>query len=186
MKTPVPLEKAYHLLNHGPAVLVSAAHQGKVNLMAAAWVTPVDMDPPKVGLVISSESYTRKLFEQSGEFAISIPTVQMADLTYSVGKTKGSEIDKFKTFGIRTFAGSKVKAPLIEGCIGWLECKLISEPKMAKEYDLFLADVVAAWADDEAFGKDGWKLDQPNRATIHHLGGNRFAVPGRTITATQR
>ena len=34
---PVPLSKAYRLLNHGPTVLVSAAHDGQRNIMAAAW-----------------------------------------------------------------------------------------------------------------------------------------------------
>ena len=32
----VPLAKAYRLLNHGPTVLVSAAHAGDCNVMAAA------------------------------------------------------------------------------------------------------------------------------------------------------
>ena len=34
--TPVPLDKAYRLLNHGPTVLVSAQHAGERNVMAAA------------------------------------------------------------------------------------------------------------------------------------------------------
>ena len=33
----VPLPKAYRLLNHGPTVLVSSAHAGRRNVMAAAW-----------------------------------------------------------------------------------------------------------------------------------------------------
>ena len=44
----VPLEKAYRLHNHGPTVLVSAAHDGHVNVMAAAWNMPLDFTPPKV------------------------------------------------------------------------------------------------------------------------------------------
>lgn len=31
------LEKAYRLLNHGPSVLVTSAHEGQRNVMAAAW-----------------------------------------------------------------------------------------------------------------------------------------------------
>lgn len=34
---PVPLDKAYRLINHGPTVLVSARHDGVENVMAAAW-----------------------------------------------------------------------------------------------------------------------------------------------------
>lgn len=46
--TPVPLDKAYRLLNHGPTVLVSSAHAGEHNVMAAAWSMPLDFSPPKV------------------------------------------------------------------------------------------------------------------------------------------
>ncbi len=48
----VPLDKAYRLLNHGPTVLVSSAHAGQQNVMAAAWAMPLDFDPPKVLVVI--------------------------------------------------------------------------------------------------------------------------------------
>ncbi len=31
----VPLNKAYRLLNHGPTVILSAAHEGRENAMSA-------------------------------------------------------------------------------------------------------------------------------------------------------
>ena len=40
---PVPLEKAYRLINHGPTVLVSARHGGVDDVMAAAWACALDM-----------------------------------------------------------------------------------------------------------------------------------------------
>ena len=43
-RRPVPLSKAYRLLNHGPTVLVSAAHNGQRNIMAAAWAMPLDFE----------------------------------------------------------------------------------------------------------------------------------------------
>ena len=48
----VDLAKAYRLLNHGPTVLVSAAHNGQRNIMAAAWAMPLDFAPPKVAVVL--------------------------------------------------------------------------------------------------------------------------------------
>ncbi len=48
LRRPVPLSKAYRLLNHGPTVLVSAAHDGQRNIMAAAWAMPLDFDPRKL------------------------------------------------------------------------------------------------------------------------------------------
>lgn len=40
----VDLRKAYRILNHGPTVLITSAHAGKQNLMAAAWNMPLDFD----------------------------------------------------------------------------------------------------------------------------------------------
>ena len=44
--SPVALEKAYRLLNHGPTVLVSAGHDGVDNVMAAAWACALVFAPP--------------------------------------------------------------------------------------------------------------------------------------------
>ncbi|HRH72362.1 MAG TPA: flavin reductase, partial [Zoogloea sp.] len=71
---PVPLSKACRLLNHGPTVLVSSAHAGRRNVMAAAWTMPLDFDPPKVAVVIDKSTFTRELIEASGEFVLALPT----------------------------------------------------------------------------------------------------------------
>ncbi|MFS9605278.1 hypothetical protein Q6241_29550, partial [Klebsiella pneumoniae] len=49
---PVELAKCYRLLNHGPTTLVTSAHNGVRNVMAAAWAMPLDFDPPKVLVVV--------------------------------------------------------------------------------------------------------------------------------------
>jgi flavin reductase (DIM6/NTAB) family NADH-FMN oxidoreductase RutF len=43
---PVPLDKSYRLINHGPTVLVSSAHAGEVNVMSAAWACAGSSTPP--------------------------------------------------------------------------------------------------------------------------------------------
>ncbi|MFH1018812.1 MAG: flavin reductase family protein [Pseudomonadota bacterium] len=184
MRIPVPLPKAYLLLNHGPTTLVTAMHEKRANVMAAAWVMALDIDPPKVIAVISSDAFTRSLIEKSGEFGLSLPSTDQVDLTYSVGNSSGSDVDKFKTFGIGTFPGKKVETVLVDGCLGWLECKLVPEPHVLKTYDLLIAEVVAAWVDDSVFDpKKGWKFQKNGPATIHHLTGTTFTCPGRMLEA---
>ena len=65
MRVAVPLSQAYKLLNHGPVTLVSSAHQGRRNVMAASWAMPLDFSPPKVAVVIDKGAYTRGLVEGS-------------------------------------------------------------------------------------------------------------------------
>ncbi len=184
MRISVPPSKATPLLNHGPTVLVTATHAGRSNLMTASWVMNVDYNPPKVAAVLSSASFTRSLIEKSGEFGLSLPSTDQVDLAYGAGNCSGSKTDKFEKFGIRTFPGKKTGTVLIEGCLAWLECKLIPEPRMLKEYDLLFAEVVAAYAEDSVFDpKKGWTFKENGPGTLHYITGTTFTAPGRMIEA---
>jgi flavin reductase (DIM6/NTAB) family NADH-FMN oxidoreductase RutF len=179
----VPLAKAYRLLNHGPTVLVSSAHGGRRNVMAAAWSMPLDFDPPKVAVVIDKATLTRELVEASGEFVLAVPSREQAALTLAVGTKSGREFDKFATSGAVATAASVVEAPLIEGCLAWLECRVIAEPRIQQAYDLFLGEVVAAWADPAAFSEGRWHFPDAGRRSIHYLSGGSFFATGDEFQA---
>lgn len=190
MRRPVELPRAYRLMNHGPTVLVSAAHEGRRNVMAAAWAMPLDFDPPKVCVVLDKSTFTRALIEANGgEFALSIPCRAQADLTATVGNTSGREMleangqDKFAHFRIGHFAGTATAAPLVEGCVGWLECRVIDEPQHQQRYDLFVAEVLAAQADDRVFSEGRWHFGPGDDAlrTIHHVAGGAFLCAGEAV-----
>jgi flavin reductase (DIM6/NTAB) family NADH-FMN oxidoreductase RutF len=188
MRQSIPLANAYRLLNHGPTVLVTAASGARSNLMAAAWAMPLDFDPPKVAVVIDRSTLTRELIEESGEFALQLPCARQADLTWTVGSRSGrtfleSGEDKFSAFGIETFPASRIKAPLVSGCVGWLECRVIAWPQIQQAHDLFLGEVIAAQADSEVFSDGRWHFDEarPELRTLHHLGAGSFLMPGDAI-----
>lgn len=180
-RLPVELSKAYRLLNHGPTVLVSSAHAGAMNVMAAAWSMPLDFSPPKVVVVIDRNTLTRSLVEKSGEFVLNIPSREMAKATLAVGTTSGREHDKFREFGLATFAGEELTAPLLEGCLGWLECKVIPEPHIQERYDLFLGEVVAASADPRAFGNGHWMTEDDSPRSMHYIAGGHFFETGKAF-----
>ncbi|MGO4307286.1 flavin reductase family protein [Cupriavidus sp. RAF12] len=189
-RLPVDLAKAYRLLNHGPTVLVSAAHGGQRNIMAAAWAMPLDFSPPKVAVVLDKATWTRQLLEASGEFALQVPTVSQVDVTQALGSSSGltlSEqqgIDKFAAYGLTTFAGSVVSAPLLDGCAAWLECRLLPEPNIQNSYDLFLGEVVAAQADSRVFSDGRWHFAGHDALrTIHHVAGGHFLADGDAVDA---
>lgn len=183
----VPLPQAYRLLNHGPTVLVSAAHGGRRNVMAAAWAMPLDFDPPKVTVVIDKSTFTRQLIEASGCFALNVPCRALADATFAAGSLSGAQrADKFADCGLRTFPAQRIEAPLVEGCVAWLECRVIVEPHHQQAYDLFVAEVLAAQADDRVFSGGRWRADAPaGLHTLHHQGGGAFFVAGETVQAAR-
>lgn len=177
-RLPVELAKSYRLLNHGPTVLVTSAYEGASNVMAAAWSMPLDFSPPKVAVVIDRNTLTRQLVEASGEFALNVPSRELARLTLVTGSESGREVDKFQAHGIGTFASEKIGAPLLEGCLGWLECRVIPERHVQAAYDLFLAEVVAAWADPAAFSNGHWNIEQGGKRSIHYIAGGNFFETG--------
>lgn len=190
MRAIIELAKAYRLLNHGPTVLVTSAQGNHRNVMAAAWNMPLDFDPPRIAIVIDKKTYTRELIEASGSFAINVPCRAQADMVVRVGSSSGRELlgkaeaDKFAAFDLPTFAASKIAAPLVEGCVAWLECKVIPEPHNQSAYDLFVANVVAAQADDRVFSNGRWHFEGHDELrTIHHVAGGAFMAIGEAFSS---
>jgi flavin reductase (DIM6/NTAB) family NADH-FMN oxidoreductase RutF len=190
MRAPVDLPRAYRLLNHGPTVLVSAAHGGRRNIMAAAWAMALDFTPSKVAVVIDKSAYTRELIEASGTFALNVPCRDQAAITLAVGGLSGRDLDdhedKFAAFGLRSFAASMIEAPLLDGSVGWLECRVLPEAHIQQRYDLFVAEVIAAWADTRVFADGRWLTDEktdPMLRTLHYVAGGRFFATGEAFDA---
>ena len=188
----VDLAKAYRLLNHGPTILVTSSHAGRQNIMAAAWNVPLDFHPPKIIVVIDKNTYTRELIEASGTFAINIPCVAQIDMVQKVGTSSGRDLkdtDKFALHELETFSAKEIDVPLLKACVGWLECKVIPEPHNQNTYDLFIAEVVAAYADERVFSQseDGqfrWHFEgYDDLRTIHHVAGGSFFATGEVHQA---
>lgn len=190
---PVPLPKAYRLLNHGPTVLVSAAHGGRRNVMAAAWNMALDFDPCKVAVVIDKATFTRELIEASGRFALNVPARGIASEVLAIGNISGRDLDhakyadKFAAFALQTFAGKDDSLPLVGGCVAWLECTLVPEPHNQQRYDLFIGEVTAAWADARVFANGHWTYgpDTPTELqTLHYVAGGAFLSIGSAFNVT--
>jgi flavin reductase (DIM6/NTAB) family NADH-FMN oxidoreductase RutF len=183
-RQPVDLAHAYRLVNHGPVTLVSAAHAGKQNVMAVAWCMALDFKPPKLAIVLAADTYTRELAQASGELVVHVPPRKMLDVIDGVGNCSGRSVDKFDKFSLTFTQGAKVKAPLLDGCTAWLECKIVPEEHIADAYDLFVVEVIAAWADDDAFAKGRWREDLPEpMRSVHHIAGGAYVVDGKHIRA---
>lgn len=181
----VPLDKAYLLLNHGPVTLVSSAHAGARNIMAAAWAMPLDFSPPKLCVVIDARSRTRSLIEASGVFVLGIPTRAMAQTVLALGSVSGHDCDKFSRFSLATYPASQVEAPILEGCIAALECKVIPEAHNQQRYDLFIGEVAAAWADPRIFSEGRWHFPDAESHSLHYVAGGQFFATGESVELTQ-
>lgn len=181
---PVPLEKAYRLLNHGPTVLVSARHGGVVDVMAAAWACALDFDPPRLSVVLDKMTRTRRLVEAAGVFAIQVPTVAIAGLTHRLGTTSlHDDPDKLQKAGAELFDLPGQGLPFVAGCSAWLACRTIPEPHNQDRYDLFIADITGAWADERVFRDGHWLFEtaDPALRSLHYVAGGHFYAIGNAV-----
>lgn len=183
---PVPLNKAYRLLNHGPTVLVSSHFDGIDNVMAAAWACALDFAPPKLTVVLDKAVKTRELVEASGRFVVQVPTVALLDLTNEVGnRSLAGHPDKLVEAGVELLRLAGDTLPFVAGCAAWLECRLVPELHNQASYDLFIGEVIAAWADDRVFRDGHWHFEDagPEWRSIHHVAGGHFYAIGEPMRA---
>lgn len=175
----VELPRATRLLNHGPVTIITSAHGDRSNVMAASWAMPLDFDPPKIVVVIDSHTFTRQLIEASGVFGLQLPSVSFARQTLAVGSNAGEDFDKFSAFQLETFKGREIDVPMLAGCVTWMECKVI--PDASQRHDLFIGEVVAAYADSRVYSDHRWHFDDPDLRTCHYVAGGTFFATGEAF-----
>lgn len=183
---PVEPSKAYRLLNHGPTVLVSARHAGVDNVMSAAWACALDFAPPKLTVVLDKATRTRALVEGSGRFVIQVPTVAQMQLTHDVGNASlHQDPAKLQRHGVELFGIEGHDLPFVAGCSAWLACKLIPEAHNQQAYDLFIGEVVGAWADTRVFADGHWHFETagPEWRSLHYVAGGQFYAIGESLVA---
>lgn len=180
----VPLDKAYRLINHGPTILVSARHAGVQNVMAASWACALDFAPPKVTVVLDKSVKTRELVEQSGLFVIQVPTVAQLKLTSQVGSLSlNTDPNKLSDSGVELFEIEGHDQPFVAGCSAWLACRLIPEPHNQNAYDLFIGEVIGAWADTRVFKDGHWHFENADPAwrSLHYIAGGHYYATGEAL-----
>ncbi|HXX57553.1 MAG TPA: flavin reductase family protein [Thermodesulfovibrionales bacterium] len=150
--------------------LTSASGTGKPNVMTCAWATPVSEEPPLAVVCVSKESYTAELIMQTKEFVINIPTRELVKALWMCGKVSGRDTDKFRKAGLRHREAKKVTPPVVDGCVGYIECRLWTTLDTGECY-AFFGSILSAYGDDAYFHKGLWKDESEIPL---HLGGNRI------------
>ena len=174
-KVSVNFTYAYRLIHPMHTMLVSClgkAEGGNPNIIALAWVMPASSTPPLVAISVSPQRHSHKLIEESGEFIINIPTLELLQSTYACGTFSGRSYDKFKKAGLTPMPAKKVKTPAIKECIAHLECTVEDQIKTG-DHTIFVGKIIEAYADHAVFTES---YDLKNARILFHNGGNNFAI----------
>ena len=172
---------ARRMLNPGPVAIVTTAWRGEANAAPIAWCTALSMQPPMVGIVVHPHRHTADMIRFSDGFAINIPGPGLLKQTAFLGTLSGAAANKLETAGLETFSPLSIDAPLIEGCLAWIECTLNDVIRIG-DHQLFVGNVVRVQADDEAYAQQ-WLLAERDSSPLTFIGGTRYAVIGDPMDA---
>ena len=181
MRRPIAEADARRLLGGGPVTLVTSNWHGKNNIMPAALVTALSFDPPLVGVAMSPSRHSYDMIRYSEQFALNIPSRRLLHHVQYLGSVTGADVDKLELTKLPTFKATRVEAPLLEGCVAWVECG-VEDALRVGDHVLFVGQVLAASAEAEAF--DGvWSLEDDDAKPLHYLGVNFYALLGSKMEA---
>ena len=181
MRQSIPETDARRLLGGGPVVLVTTHWRGASNVMPAAFVTPLSFNPPLVGLAVHPSRHTYDMIKYSEEFALNVPSRELLDHVQYAGSVTGNEVDKFELTKLPTFRARRIEAPLLEGCLGYIECG-VEDAYTVGDHTFFVGKVVAAQVEKDAF-EETWLLNDIDLKPLLYLGLNFYALPGERLEA---
>jgi len=172
-KVNVDFPSAYRLLHPMHTVLVSCVGRtGRPNITTLAWAMPTSINPPLVAVSIAPRRHSHSLIQETKEFVVNIPTMDILNETLFCGRVSGKDHNKLKEARLTPLLAKKVKPPAIKECVAHLECKLYSQLSTG-DHTIFVGEIVEAYVDKGSFA-NGYN---PKKARmIFHLGGNKFVT----------
>lgn len=117
--------------------IVTVASNGDLHGMTATSFASVSLEPPLILVSLEKRSFTHDLVLASRSFAVNVLAADQEPLARD-----------FARRGEKSFAGIECRrsasgAPLIAGCLAWLECD-ITEVVPGGDHDVVVARVVAS------------------------------------------
>ena len=139
----IPWNDAITLMSPHPYALATALdEEGKANAIGLGWWTIVSWEPPMIAIAVGPGRYSHGCIEHSEEFALCLPSREMAKAAWMCGTKTGRKVDKFEVGGLEAVPSKVIKPPLIGGSTVAFECR-VKEHLTTGDHTLFVAEVVA-------------------------------------------
>lgn len=166
---PLPLSRAFTLVEPGPVILVTTHDGTRPNIMTVSWTMVRSFDA-EFALTTGPWNHSWTALCDSRECVLAIPTADMIDMVVGIGMCSGADSDKFARFGLTALPARHVRAPLIKECLANIECRV---EEIIERLNLVLLRGVAAHIDaartdirllhavgDATFTADGERFDR--------------------------
>lgn len=174
---PVPLSDFHYLLHPYPTSLVTCSDaEGNPNIITIAWLIPVSVQPPLLGMCIRPTRYSYTLIQATREFVVNLAPYEIVRKVLFCGRRSGRDVDKFAATGLTAGQAQRVQPPIIQECMAHLECRAVHDVE-AGDHNFVIGEVLEAHARPGMLNGDGL-YDLSIAHPLLHLGRNRFTSPG--------
>ena len=120
-----------------PVGVVTVEVGGNAAGLTVDSLVSLSADPPLVGIALGRHAALHELLREAGSFAISILASEQEHLAQHFAR--GVPPIAHWT-GIDTTSG-ELGAPLLDGALGWMECRLVSEHEVG-DHTLFIGEAM--------------------------------------------
>lgn len=161
---PLPLHKAFTLIEPGPVTLVTTHDGTRANIMTITWTMVLDFAG---GFAIATGPWNHSYaaLRDRKECVLALPAADMLDTAVGIGTCSGRDTDKFRRFGLTAMKARHVRPPLIRECLANIECRVTD---IVERHGIVILQGLSAWHD-------------PGRAEkrmLHAIGDGTFVADG--------
>ena len=162
------IEKSLYYMEPGPVVLVTSFDGKKKNVMTISWTGCLDFSQ-HFSICTGPWNHSFDVIMKTKECVLAIPPAGMSETVVRIGDISGTEIDKFKAFGLTGLKGKTVRAPLIKECMANIECRVTD---YVEEYGLIILEALHVWENP----------DVTDRRLIHAFADGTFSYDGERVS----
>ena len=163
-----------------PPAMVSCGTMENANVITVAWCGILNTIPPKTYISVRPSRHSHAIIKESGEFVINLTPSSLVRAADYCGTYTGAQVDKFKKCNLTKVAVDEVAAPLIGEAPLSLCCRVTDIVSLGS-HDMFMADIVAVYADDTLLDDKG-KLHIAKAGLCAYAHGEYFALGKRVGT----
>lgn len=148
--------------------------------MTIAWCSVVERQPPMLSVSCADTHHTNIGIKKHQAFSVNIPSEDMVERVDYIGMYSGKKVDKSQVFEI--FYGDLENAPMIEEAPVNMECKLINTVVTGKGHEIFIGEVIAAYA-EEIYFTDGTLDITKIKPLAYSTGQQKYLTTGDIIAS---
>lgn len=160
---PLPLNRAFTLIEPGPVTLVTTRDGDRDNVMTITWTMVLDFDA-RFAIATGPWNHSWAALTARRDCVLAIPGAGLLDAAVGIGTCSGAGTDKFAKFGLTRAPARHVGAPLIAECLGNIECRVA---EIVAAHGIVVLEGVAAWTAAQADGR-----------LLHARGDGTFSADG--------